>query len=200
MLLRGPAGRRGGRAAHATPLRRGVRDESVIVVPRANCRRVIPCWANTSFFKLSKIDLTWPQALPYSPAEPMVFSRVGDGTITVRVTGADGHDNEQFFCAIVATGDDVSKPANWVASSSGDLDQTIDNGEVTEIMVNHSVSPAVMPKIFTDGTSYDAGGLIDVDGNLVPSPGDYMTTIKTVVVDGNKTINFTFPDDFGLVP
>jgi hypothetical protein len=137
--------------------------------------------------------------LEYTGSDLVVVPPLQDGTITVHLTGAAAHNGKQFLCGVVITGDSLNNPANFVATSSGDLDQTIDDGEVEEIMVDTQVAPTE-PKIFTGGVSYDAGGLIDVDGNLVPSAGDYMTTtVKSVVVDGNKTIDFTYPDDFGLL-
>ena len=43
-----------------------------------------------------------------------------DGTITVRLTGADAHNGKGLFCAVGATGDDLNDPANWLGVSPTD--------------------------------------------------------------------------------
>jgi hypothetical protein len=123
------------------------------------------------------------------------------GTITVQVTGAAAHNGEEFLCAVVVTGNDIMNPTNHVATSSGALNQKISAGTVVEVMVDTNVSPTDA-KVFPAGDSYDVAGMIDVDGDKLPTTGvDYLTNpAKTVVIDGNMTLEFTYPTDFILAP
>ncbi len=122
-----------------------------------------------------------------------------NGTITVLLTGAGVHDGQQLISAVAAHGADMSNPANILANSEGGAGQVIAAGTVTELMVDTSVFPAETV-IFPGGNSYDIGAMIDVDGSLTQNSGDYVSLpLKTVVVDGNMTVEFVYPTDFDVV-
>jgi hypothetical protein len=53
------------------------------------------------------------------------------------------------------------------------------------------------PVIFTGGTSWVVGGIIDANEDDIPSNGDYITDpLKTVLVDGDMVVEFVYPTDF----
>jgi len=57
---------------------------------------------------------------PEEVVAPGAPSPKEDGTITVRLTGADAHNGKGLFCAVGATGDDLNDPANWLGVSPTD--------------------------------------------------------------------------------
>ena len=54
---------------------------------------------------------------PEEVVAPGAPSPKEDGTITVRLTGADAHNGKGLFCAVGATGDDLNDPANWLGAT-----------------------------------------------------------------------------------
>lgn len=118
-----------------------------------------------------------------------------DGTITVRVTGADAHNGKYFYYAVGAAGDDLSDPANWLGVAP--TSPTITGGTVECITVETGTGSSA---IFTGGESYDAGGIIDVDVSGDSTGGDYLFGPETVVVDGITILELVYPTDFTLVP
>jgi hypothetical protein len=118
-----------------------------------------------------------------------------DGTLTVRVTGADAHTGKYFYYAVGATGDDLSDPANWLGVAPTNF--TITGGEVECITVQTGTDSILT---FTGGESYDASGIIDVDLSGDSTSGDYFFGPETVVVDGVTILELVYPTDFTLVP
>jgi hypothetical protein len=116
-----------------------------------------------------------------------------DGTITVRVTGADAHNGSGFYYAVGAEGDDLSVPANWLGIAP--TNPTIADGTVECITVVVGTND---PKTFTGGESYDVSGIIDVDDSGDLSLGDYIFGPDTVIVDGETTLELVYPTDFTL--
>jgi hypothetical protein len=120
-----------------------------------------------------------------------------DGTITVRVTGADAHNGAYFYYAVGASGDDLSDPADWLGVAP--TDPTIAGGTVECITVDVGTYD---PVTFTGGESYDAIGLIDadLDGDITQGI-DYVTDpVRTVVVNGDTTLELVYPTEFVVVP
>lgn len=118
-----------------------------------------------------------------------------DGTITVRLTGADAHNGEHFYYAVGAAGDDLSDPANWLGVAP--TAPTITGGTVECITVDFGTDD---PATFTGGESYDASGMIDADLSGDLTSGDYTFGPETVVVDGDTILNLVYPTDFTLAP
>jgi len=59
------------------------------------------------------------------------------------------------------------------------------------------VATYTTPITFTGGESHVIGGLIEANGDDIPSNGDYITDpLKTVVVDGDMVVEFVYPTDF----
>jgi hypothetical protein len=132
-----------------------------------------------------------------TPPPPPVPS---DGTITVRLTGASAYDGKEFLSAVANKGG-LGNPAQTLGTGAGTGYQTIVAGTIDEVMSDTSVYPS-SAVIFRGGNSYDAGGLIDVDGDKAVTSGvDYiMKQARNVTVNGNTLVVFSYPADFMLAP
>jgi hypothetical protein len=120
-----------------------------------------------------------------------------DGTVSLRVTGADAHDGVALYTAIGAKGADLNNQANWLGDGNG---PTITGG-IAETLY-YDVATVTTPVIFTGGESYDMGGMIDADNSGDYTSGvDYViSSARTVVVDGDMLEVVVYPADFVLAP
>jgi hypothetical protein len=123
---------------------------------------------------------------------PTDFRTLEDGTITVRVTGADAHDGENFLPAVFTAGADIlnDDPIGYNLAE-------IASGMAQGVILDPDNLPT--PLTFAGGTAYDVVGLIDLDGNTYASTGDYFSYELGVIVDGNTIMEFVYPTDFVLI-
>jgi hypothetical protein len=124
-----------------------------------------------------------------------------DGTITLRITGADEHIGVGFMGTVVAAGGDFYNPDDWLADIVGEIVTGTGEAAAIPLGADPDSTPPPTPVTFTGGESYDVAGFIDANDDGEYNSGDYGTAaIQTVVVDGDTIAELVYPTDFFEVP
>ena len=114
-----------------------------------------------------------------------------DGTITVRLEGADEHDGKVFVYAVFEQGADF-----WAGDPSlawGVFEIADGGGEGGT--VDGSMPDPQPVVVFSGGETYDLFGVIHASD--FPAPGNWITASPIpVYVDGDVTVTVVYPDDF----
>jgi hypothetical protein len=158
--------------------------------PRRNAMFFKSKWAYAALLAVSVALLGLLTSCPKEAAA------ASDGTITVRVTGADAYNGKYFYYAVGTAGSDLGNPANWIGVAP--TSPTIAGGTVE--CLTEAYGGGGVPATFTGGESYDAAGMIDVDLSGTSTSGDYSFGPDTVLVDGDTMLGLVYPTDFAIVP
>jgi hypothetical protein len=143
---------------------------------------------NIQAMKITVIDIV-PGGLGLVWITPGQNEQPQDGTITGRLMGAQDYSGHNFQVVVFAEGGEID-PAVVV----GVWEEAIADG-AAEVLVRQP--PEFMePFLFAGGVFYDIYGFIDLDGDGVPGQGDWWAGPKTVRVDGDMFVDFTYPNDF----
>jgi hypothetical protein len=122
---------------------------------------------------------------------------LASGTVTVHISGAAEQNGTEVFIAMVYPGDDPAIYEDQIAGATSGLHYIVD-GEYVMIMRWHeSETIAVF-----DGGQYELGLLLDVNtagGSGIANSGDYYLVDYVFTVDGNITIELSYPTDFTLL-
>jgi hypothetical protein len=144
---------------------------------------------------LKKLLFLFPILLVLLAGCPEEADPAADGTITVNITGADIHNTKNVFLSAFNEGGPYV-PGNELATSA----PVIAGGAVSSTLEEPAANAYAF--IFTGGESYDLSVLLDVDGDdSYTSAVDYiLSAVRTVVVDGNMTVDLVYPEDFSIAP
>jgi hypothetical protein len=112
-----------------------------------------------------------------------------DGTITGRLTGADAFNGLGGAFLVFPAAAEIT-PDNSLGAG-----MLLIVGGSAEGIVKESVE-AVDPIVFPGGGLYDVYAYIDLGGDDFPTSGDWWAGPKTVQVNGNMLVDFTYPNDF----
>lgn len=113
----------------------------------------------------------------------------GSGTITLRILGASSAHNGEvlLYGASGAYFGQVERPGDVTTVTSDDMSLTIPD-------------PTSGDFVFTGGDAVGfVGCTIDVDASYTPSDGDYFAGLSDVTINGDQTIELTYPGDFTQV-
>jgi hypothetical protein len=116
-----------------------------------------------------------------------------DGTLTGRLTGAGDQNGLNFQVLILPAGAELIEDNLLGVWEDMIVDGTVDV-QVREF------PESVDPLILVGGELYDVYGFIDLDGDEIPSAGDYLGSKVGIEVDGDTFVEFTYPADFAQVP
>ncbi len=143
---------------------------------------------NIQAMKITVIDIV-PGCIGVIRVAPGQTVEPQPGTITGRLTGAGAHDGYEFHVPVFPAGAEVD-PDNLLGVWSGLL-----TGGTAEALVRQPPE-FVDPLLFGAGQLCDVYGFIDLDGDEVPSKNDWWAGPKTVRVDGDMLVDFSYPVDF----
>jgi hypothetical protein len=143
---------------------------------------------NIQAMKITVIDIV-PGCIGVIRVSPGQTVEPQPGTITGRLIGASTHDGYEFHVPVIPAGAEVA-PDNLLGVWSG----LIANG-TAEALVRQPPE-FVDPLLFGAGQLCDVYGFIDLDGDEVPSKNDWWAGPKTIRVDGDMFVDFTYPNDF----
>jgi len=128
-------------------------------------------------------------------AYPGDFLEVTDGTILLRITGADAYDGRDLWSIVGLCDEDLTDDANWLGAG---LAPAIADGTTETYMYNYP--EGTTPVVFDGGKVYCVTGVLKVvDEPGVVSGVDYQFSEEVVVI-GNTTVELVFPGDFYLAP
>jgi hypothetical protein len=103
-----------------------------------------------------------------------------DGTLTVKLVNATGHDGHNFGFAVFKEG------ADWILGSpeaNGHVD--VAGGEAQATAMDLATGTTVV--VFTGGANYFIGAMVDEDDSNGPTGGDYLYIGSVFTIDGNRT-------------
>ena len=146
---------------------------------------------NIQAMKITVIDVV-PGCIGVIHVTPGQTEEPQDGTITGRLTGA-GAFNGLDGGFIVLPHEAEITPENALGFGSLLIIDGMAEGVVKES------GDAVDPIIFSGGQLYDVYAYIDLGGDDFPTKGDSWAGPMVVEVDGDKVVDFSYPEDFSEI-